>query len=77
MLRRAAVAAADDAVYRRKIRRLVLICIYDYLVGLVIIGFSIHLTGDLAPVLFYLGLLRAFGVPFFTVLLSLWLEQNG
>jgi len=45
---------------------------------LAIIGFSVHISdGDLAPVLFYAGLLRALCGPIWTVLLTLWLEENG
>ena len=77
-VRRAAVAALDAAAYGRKIRRLVLICINDYVIGLVIIGFSLHMSGsDLAQVVFYLGVLRAFGVPWWTVITWVWLEENG
>ncbi len=77
-LRRAAAVAADGAAYDRRTLRLVLICIGDYLVGLAIIGFSVHMSnGDLAEVVFYLGVLRALCVPVWTVLLSLWLEENG
>ena len=47
-LRRAAAVAADGAAYDRRTLRLVLICIGDYLVGLTIIGFSLHISnGDL------------------------------
>ena len=77
-LRRAAAVAADVDAYHRSNRRLVLICINDFLIGLAIVGFSLHLSnGDLARVVFYLGLLRALCVPMWTVLLTLWLEENG
>ncbi|OLC08621.1 MAG: hypothetical protein AUH69_06710 [Actinobacteria bacterium 13_1_40CM_4_65_12] len=77
-LSRAAAIAAGAAAYRRKRVRLVLICIADYVAGLAIIGFSVHISdGDLAPVLFYAGLLRALCGPIWTVLLTLWLEENG
>src|SRR5207249_8307845 len=66
-LRRAAVVAADVTVYQRRTRRLILTCIGDYLVGLAIIGFSLHMSnGDVAQVVFYLGVLRAIGVPVWT-----------
>lgn len=77
-LRRVAAVAADAAAYHRRNVRLVLICIDDFLVGLAIIGLSLHMTnGDLGQVVFYLGMLRALCVPMWTVLISLWLEYNG
>jgi len=77
-LARAAAIAADAAAYRQKTVRLILVCIADYVAGLAIIGFSLHMSdGDLAPVLFYAGLLRALCGPMWTVLLTLWLEENG
>jgi hypothetical protein len=77
-LRRAAAVASDFAAYERRTRRLVLICIDDFLIGLATIGFSLHMAnGDLATVVFYLGLLRALCVPMWTVLLTLWLEEIG
>ena|SRR5216117_1089264 len=77
-LRRAAVAAADDAAYQRRTRRLVLICLEDFIVGLAIITLSMHMAlGEGALVVFYLGLLRALCQPMWTVILSLWLEANG
>ena len=77
-LRRAAAVAADFDAYHRQNRRLVLICINDFLIGLAIVGLSLHLSnGDLARVVFCLGLLRALCVPMWTVLLTLWLEENG
>ncbi len=76
-LRRATAIAADAAADRRKTVRLVLICIGDYVAGLAIVGLSLHMSdGDLAPVLFYAGLLRALCGPMWTVLLSLWHEEN-
>lgn len=77
-LRRAAAAAAAFAASRRHTRRLVLICIGDCLAGMALIALSVSMTNsDLAAVVFYWGLLRAFGVPVWTVLLSTWLEANG
>ncbi len=76
-LERAAAIAAGAAVYRRKTVRLVLVCIGDYVVGVAIMGLSLHITDvNLAQVLFYVGLLRALGGPMWTVLFSLWLEEN-
>jgi len=75
---RAARAAADAAAYDRQVLRLSIVCILDFLVGLAIIAFSAQMTnGDLARVVFYIGLIRALCVPMWTVLLSIWLEGNG
>src|SRR5260370_38775886 len=77
-LRRAAAVAADVAAYQRRTRRLVFICIDDFVVGLAIITVSIHMAiGDWSRVVFYLGLIRALCVPMWTVILTLWLEDNG
>jgi len=77
-LRRAATVAADFAAYQRQTRRLILICLDDFVVGLAIIALSMHLAvGDWARVLFYLGFIRALCVPMWTVILTLWLEDNG
>ena len=77
-LRRAATVAADVATYRSRMRRLVLICLNDFMVGLAIIALSIDMnTGDWARVVFYLGLIRALCAPMWTVLLTFWLEYNG
>jgi len=77
-LRRAVAVATDAAAYHRRNLRLVLICIDDFLVGLAVIAFSLHISnGDLAQVFFYLGLLRALCVPMWTVLISFWLEERG
>jgi hypothetical protein len=77
-LRRAAAAEAAFAASRRHTRRLALICIGDCLAGMALIALSASMTnGDLAAVVFYWGLLRAVGVPVWTVLLSIWLEANG
>jgi len=76
-LERAAAIAAGAAAYRRQTVRLVLVCIGDYVVGVAIMGLSLHITDvNLAQVLFYVGLLRALGGPMWTVLFSLWLEEN-
>ena len=77
-LRSAATVAADFAAYQRRNRRLVIICLDDFVVGLAIITLSIHMAvGDWARVVFYLGLIRALCVPMWTVILTLWLEDNG
>ena len=77
-LGRAATAAADALAYRRRWRRLALVCLNDFLIGLVIIGVSMQMTtGELAYVIFYLGLIRALCWPMWTVLLAVWLEENG
>ena len=76
-IRRATAVAIDAAYDQRRSRRLVLICINDCLVGLAIIAFSVHMSNsDLAPVVFYVGLIRALCVPLWTVLLTRWHEQN-
>jgi hypothetical protein len=77
-LRRAAALAADAAAQDRRTRRLVGICITDYLTGMMMVAVSLHIAdADWGPVLFFLGLLGAVGGPIWTVLLSRWLEDNG
>jgi hypothetical protein len=76
-LRRAAAIAADAAAHELRIRRLVGICITDYVSGLVMVAVSLHIADvDWGPVLFYLGLLGAVGGPIWTVLLWHWLDEN-
>ena len=76
-LRRAAAIGDAAAHDRRQIMRLVALCVSDYLIGLVAIGLSAHVTNaDLAHVLFYAGVLRAVGWPAWRVILSVWLEAN-
>jgi hypothetical protein len=77
-LRRAATVAADFAAYQRRNRRLVFICLDDFMVGLATIALSIHMAlGDWARVVFYVGFIRALCFPMWTVILTLWLEDNG
>jgi hypothetical protein len=77
-LHRAATVAAYVARDHRRTLRLVLLCVSDYLVGLVAIGWSFHLTNaDVGLILFYAGMLRALGWPAGRVILSRWLEENG
>lgn len=72
------MAAIDAAHYERGNRRLLLVCINDFVVGLVIVGLSLHMVaGDVADVVFYLGLIRALCWPMWTVILTRWLEDNG
>jgi len=76
-LRLAAAIAAGASQYRRRAVRLLLACIGEYAVGLSTIGLSLHIYGgDLAQVAFYAGLLVALCGPVWTVLLTLWLEEN-
>ena len=77
-LRSAATIAAYTAEDRHRTARLVLLCVSDYLIGLAAIGWSFRLTNaDLAPILFYAGVLRALGWPAGRWILSRWREENG
>ena len=77
-LRRAAAIAADAAAEDQRVRRLVAICITDYLMGMGMVAFSLHIAdADWGPVLFSLGLLGGVAGPIWTVLLSQWHEANG
>jgi hypothetical protein len=77
-LDRAATLAAYAAQDHRRTVRLVLLGVSDYLVGLVAIGWSFHLSSaDVGLILFYAGLLRALGWPAWRLILSRWLEENG
>jgi hypothetical protein len=74
----AAAIAAGDARYRRRIFRVLLACLGEYAVGLGVVGLSLHIYGgDLAAVAFYAGMLVALCGPVWTVLLSMWLQENG
>jgi hypothetical protein len=74
----AAAMAAGDARYRRRILRILLACLGEYAVGLTCVGLSLHIEGsDLGAVAFYAGLLVALCGPVWTVLLAMWLQENG
>lgn len=76
--RLAADIAGAYTSYRRRAVRLVLACLVEYTAGLstMALGFRIY-GGDLAQVVFDAGLLIALCGPVWTVLLTLWLEDNG
>ena len=72
----AAIAAADSRYHKRTIR-IVLACLAQYGLGLSLIGWSLHIYGgDLAAAAFYAGMLVALCGPIWTVLLSIWLQEN-
>ncbi len=76
--RLAAAIAKADSRYRTRTVRIVLWCLGEYGVGLSLVGLSLHIYGaDLAAVAFYAGMLVALCGPVWTVLLSMWLENNG
>jgi hypothetical protein len=69
--------AAGEARYHKRTLRIILACLGEYGVGLSFIGWSLHIYGgDLAQVAFYGGMLIALCGPIWTVLLSMWLEEN-
>lgn len=75
--RTAADIAAAYSLHRRRILRLVLLCIGQYLVGLSAMGLGLRIWGgDLAWVVFDTGLLIGVCGPIWTVLLTMWLEEN-
>lgn len=73
--------AADIArahfLHRRRIHRLVLLCLGEYLIGLSAMGLGLRIWGgDLAHIVFDAGLLIGVCGPIWTVLLTMWLEEN-
>jgi hypothetical protein len=75
--RMAAAIAAGEARYRKGILRILFACLGEYAVGLSVVGLSLHIYGgDLGAAAFYAGMLVALSGPVWTVLLSMWLEEN-
>lgn len=75
--RLAAAIRLADAQYRKRTLRITLSCLAQYGLGLTVIGLSMRIEGgDLAAVAFYGGMLIALCGPIWTVLLSMWLQEN-
>ena len=75
--RLAAAIAAAHSVHRQRIMRLALLCLAEYALGLTTMGFGLSIDGgDIAQVVFDAGLLVGLCGPVWTVLLSLWLQDN-
>lgn len=75
--RLAADIAAAYATHRHRTVRLIVLCLGEYAAGLSSMALGFHIDGgDAAQIVFDAGLLVALCGPVWTVLLTLWLEDN-